>query len=146
MLLVNQLPPQPEARRAALAVAVLDDVAGAGEHLDRQLSTVLSRHAALDADEDRRRQRAIVVERLGAIDHANAAAFAHVLIDRRLVRVGKAPPAADVVYEYGAEPRVGLLDVVQQRLQAAAPLEIQAALAGVRVGPDDPHAVASRVL
>lgn len=146
VLLVDQLAPQAKAGRAALAVAVLNDVAGTGEDLDRQLPAVLRRHTALDANEHRRRQRAVVVERLGAIDHADAAALARMLVDRRLVRVGETPPSAHVVHQHGAETRVGLFDVAQQRLQTAPALEIQAALAGVRVGSDDPHAVVGCVL
>lgn len=116
VVFVNKLTSQPEARHSALPIAVANDGAGAVEYFDGKFAAVFGRHTALNTNEDRRGQRAIIVERFRAIDHFDATALAGVYVGRRFIRVGKPSPAADVVDEYGLETHEWLRHVAQQCL------------------------------
>jgi hypothetical protein len=89
----------------------LDQPALAGEHLGRQLPAVFACHGALDAFDDGRHRRAVVLELLGAVGDLDAGAAADVLVVRALVGILKSPPAADVVDQDDLEVGTAVLNV-----------------------------------
>ena len=147
-LLVDQLPPQAEAGRAALPEAELDQPALPCEDLGRQLAAVLAGHRPLDALDDRGAQAAVVLELLGAVVDRDAGSLADVLVVGALVGVLEAAPAADVVDEDRAE--IGAAGSGRRRSAASArrgrraagrssrvgvgPHDLEAALRGVSAG------------
>ena len=135
--LVEKHPAQPKTCHPALPEAQLDQPALPGKDLGRKLPAVFPRHGALDALDDGRDGRAVVLELLGDIDDLDARLLAGKLVGRTLVRVLEAAPAADVIDEDQLEVGVFRLHIRQQGLQPFAPADVEPALALVRVGPDD---------
>ncbi len=72
--------------------------------------------------------------------------MADVFVVGALVGVLEPAPAADVVDQDDLEVGVACLDVVDQLLQRAPPIDAQAALAVVGIGADDLDAAPGRVL
>jgi hypothetical protein len=95
--LIDQDAAQAIAGGAALTIAKFDQAALAGEHLGRQFPAVFASHRPLDAFDDGRDRRAIVLELLGAVGDLDAGAAADVLVVGALVGILEAAPAADVV-------------------------------------------------
>ena len=88
----------------------------------------------LDALHDRRDGAAVVHELFGAVVHLDIGVPAGELVRGALVRILKAAPPAHVVHEDGVEIRVACFDISEQRPQAGAVLQEQAApgVIGVR--------------
>ena len=64
--LIDQHPPQTKSRRPALAKTKRDQMRLTGEHLDRELPAIFTRHDPFDGLDNRRTHGAIVVELLAA--------------------------------------------------------------------------------
>ena len=136
--LVDQNPPQPVARRAALVKAELDEPALTGKHLDRQLAAVFAGHHALDGLQEIGADAAIVLELLAAIMNANAGAGADMLMVGAFVGILKPAPTADFINQDGGEVGRPGSNLGDQILDSLAAVDPQAASAGVFVNAQDP--------
>lgn len=143
---IDQLPAQAEAGRPALPVAVLNQAALAGEHLDRKLAAVFAGHLALEHLLDVGAEAAVVLEGLGTILHVDSGPPADEFVVRRLVGILETTPAADVVNENDREIGLSALHVIEQPLEGVAAIETQSALPLVGVGADDFHVAPCRIL
>jgi hypothetical protein len=101
---------------------------------------ILASHRSLDAFDDGR-DRASILELLGAVLNGYAGASADVLIVCALVRVLEAAPPADVVNQNGAEVGSPGLNVSDQRLDTFATIDAETTFALVRVGPNNLQAL-----
>lgn len=145
-LLVEQLPTEPVAGGTALAIAQADQAALAGKHLDGQLATVLARHRAFDALDDRRADAAVVLKLLRTVVDTDARLSADELIVGALIRVLEPTPAADVIDQDRAELGGAASHVGEQLLQGLPSVQGQPAPPRVLVGLDDLESAARRVL
>ncbi len=124
-----------------MPVTQFDQPALASEHLGREFPAVLAGHGALDALDDGRDWRAVVVELLGDVFDEDAFAAAEMLVVGRLVRILEAPPAADVIDQDDLEIDIAGLDILDQALQRIAAIDVEAATPFIGVGAYDLDAV-----
>ena len=78
---------------------------------------------------------------LGAVLDGDVAVNALEFVVRSFVGILEAAPAADIVDEDGGKVGGTTVHGAQEFLQRVAAVDAQAALAGVRKGPDDDHLV-----
>ena len=138
--LVNQHPAQAVACWTPLTKPHLNQAALTGEHLGRQLPAVFPGHGALDAFDDGRHRRAVVLKLLGHVGDRDTFALADVFVISRLVRILEATPAADVIDQDQVEVGVAGLDIGDELLQRGAAIDGQPALALVGIGAHDLNA------
>ena len=111
--LIEQHTTQSESRHATLAKTQLDQTTLSGENLGRQFPAVLAGHRPLDALDDRRNRRAVVLELLGAVNDLDAGLLAAVLVVGALVGILEPAPPAHVVNKDELEIGVLRPDVCQ---------------------------------
>ena len=144
-LLVHEHPAQAVAGRTSLPEAEFDQPALTSEHLRRQLSAVLPGHGALDALDDGRHRRAVVLELFGTVRDLYPGTATDVLVVRAFVGILEAPPPTDVVDEDDLEVGRARFHVLDQALQRLSAIDPKPALAFVGIRPDDFDAALRRV-
>ena len=111
---INQLAPQPEAGRSALAISHRDQSALSGEDLDRQLPAILARHHPFQGFDDMRNRAAVVLKLFSAIMNLDLRNVTASLVIRTFIRILEASPATDVIDQDHREIRSAVFDVIKQ--------------------------------
>src|ERR1700761_7059890 len=103
----------------------------------RELPAILGGHDALELLDDHGGRTAVILEGLRAVNHLDASFAAEELVVRGLVGILEPTPSANIQHQDGIELSIRSEGIGEERLQALALLERQAAHARIEIAPVD---------